>query len=76
LIPLFETKGRFGMSVKRNKQEVGTDMIKLYEMAEAFSVKLGRLKSFNKCFITSKTVIPWKPAGDHVLLFLTRYFIG
>lgn len=64
------------MRVKRNKQDVGTDMIKLYEIAEAFSVKFGRLKSFSKCFITAKTVMPWNPAGDHFLLFLTRYFIG
>ena len=34
-----ETKGRLGMSVKRNSKDGGMAMMKLYEMAEARSAK-------------------------------------
>ena len=69
-------KGRLGINVKRNKHEVGTDIIKFYEIADAFSVKSGILKSLAKFLITAYNVIPWKPGGHHFLLFLTRYFTG
>jgi hypothetical protein len=75
-MPLFEMKGRLGISVKRNKHDVGTDMMKLKEIAEAFSVKFGRLKSFKKCRKTAYKFIPWNPGGDHFLLFFTRYVSG
>ena len=50
--------GKFGMRVKRNKQAVGTDMIKLKEIAEALSVKSGILKLRPKFFNTENKVMP------------------
>jgi hypothetical protein len=29
-----------------------------------------------KYLSTAYNLIPWKPGGDHFLLFLIRYFIG
>jgi hypothetical protein len=46
--PLFETNGRFGISVKINRQVGGMDKMKLKEMAAALSVRLGTLKPFMK----------------------------
>lgn len=35
---LFEMNGKLGISVKRNKNDGGMAMMKLYDMAEALSV--------------------------------------
>ena len=46
-------KGRLGIKVKRNRQVGGIDIIKLYEIAAALSVKLGILKRLLKKLSTS-----------------------
>jgi hypothetical protein len=46
--PFFDTNGRFGISVKINRQVGGMDKMKLKEMAAALSVRLGTLKPFMK----------------------------
>jgi hypothetical protein len=50
---LLEIKGRLGINVKKNRHVGGTDIIKLYEIAAALSVKLGMLKFLPKKLITS-----------------------
>ena len=52
-IPFFEIKGRLGIKVKRNRHVAGTDIIKLYEIAAALSVRLGILKRLLKKLTTS-----------------------
>ncbi len=67
-----EKKGKFGISVNRNKHVGGTDIIKLYEIAAALSVRLRMLKFFVKKLITSYRLIPSNPGGFHLLLLSTK----
>lgn len=52
-ILFFGMKGRLGISVNKNRQVGGMDMIKLKEMADALSVKPDTFSCFLKNFITS-----------------------
>jgi hypothetical protein len=76
LITFFEKKGRLGINVKRNRQVGGTDMIKLYEIAAAFSVRLGTSNLSKKYFNTSYNGIPWKPGRIHSLLLFFKSIKG
>ena len=69
-------KGRFGISVNKNRQVGGMDMIKLKEMADALSVNPETLNCFLKNFITSYNGIPWKPGNTQPLLLSDKYLNG
>lgn len=69
-------KGRLGISVNRNKQVGGMDIMKLKEIAEALSVNPDILNCFLKNFTTSYNGIPWKPGRTHFLLLLDKYLRG
>jgi hypothetical protein len=69
-------KGRFGISVNKNKQVGGMDMIKLKEMADALSVNPDTRNCFLKNLTTSYSGIPWKPGNTHFLLLFDKYLSG
>ena len=69
-------KGRLGMSVNKNRQVGGMDIIKLNEIADALSVNPDTRSCFLKNLTTSYNGMPWKPGNTHFLLLSDRYLNG
>ena len=69
-------KGRLGISVNKNRQVGGIDIIKLKEIADARSVNPETFNCFLKNFITSYRGIFWKPGNTHFLLLFVKKLKG